>query len=40
MFPIVVTGRIEPLPTIVDEGVGYHGKQIVKERWTERSYVK
>jgi len=23
--PVAVTGRIEPLPTIIDEGVGYRG---------------
>jgi hypothetical protein len=25
--PVVVTGRVEPLPTIIAEGVGYRGKR-------------
>jgi hypothetical protein len=24
---VAVTGRIKPLPTIIDEGVGYRGKR-------------
>jgi hypothetical protein len=25
--PVAVTGKVEPLPTTIDEGVGYHGKR-------------
>jgi hypothetical protein len=38
--PVAVTGRIEPLLTIIDEVVGYRGKEHVKGKWTEMSYVK
>ena len=27
---VAVIGRIEPLPTIIDEGVGYRGKRTFK----------
>jgi hypothetical protein len=26
--PMAVTGSIEPLPTTMDEGVGYRGKEV------------
>jgi hypothetical protein len=25
--PVAMTGRVEPLPTIIEEGVGYRGNE-------------